>query len=148
MKHVTKSATVPHTAASLYNLVNDINKYPEFLPWCSASKITSQHSNEIVASMTLHKGGLQKSFTTRNELIPYHRIEMHLINGPFKHLYGLWTFEEDNKHHCKVQIDITYAFDNTLIAMMIGPVFNRIANTLLDAFVQRAHEVCDISTIK
>lgn len=142
MEHVTRSETVPYPAKAVYDLVNDIQKYPEFLPWCTAAKIHSQHENEIVASLTLSKSGIHKSFTTRNELVPCKRIEMHLVNGPFKHLYGLWTFQEDEQQHCTVKVDISYAFDSRIIAMMVGPVFNRIANTLLEAFVERAHQVC------
>lgn len=141
MEHVIKSATLPYTAQSMYDLVNDITNYPEFLPWCQAAKIIERHDHEITASLTLSKGGVHKSFTTRNELTPHKQIEMHLVNGPFKHLHGLWQFTETDASHCHIQVDLSYAFDSRIIAMMIGPVFGHIANTLLQAFIDRAHEL-------
>ena len=140
MEHVKKSAILPYSAKAMYDLVNDIEQYPQFLPWCSAAKIHSREDHEITASLTLKKGGLHKSFTTRNELMPHRQIEMHLINGPFKHLYGLWLFQETDAGHCCISVDISYSFDSRIMAMMIGPVFGHIANTLLSAFVEQAHE--------
>lgn len=149
MEHVIKSATVPYTAAQLYALVNDIKKYPEFLPWCDASEIKEEKEGEIIASMTLSKGGICRTFITRNTLSLNSRIEMELVDGPLKHLDGVWKFTENDNHECEVQVDITYALHKSLISIIIiGPLFRHITNKLLDAFVQRAHEVYGIPEMK
>jgi len=141
METVSKSETIPYSAKAMYSLVNDVESYPEFLPWCHAVQIHNQDEQEVTASLTLSKGGINKSFTTRNELTPHSHMEMHLVEGPFKHLHGIWNFEEVDNGHCHVSVDITYDFNSRIMAMMLGPVFHHIADTLLKAFVTRAHEL-------
>lgn len=138
METVSKSEVLPYSAEQMFGLVNDIARYPEFLPWCTSATIHTQTNAEIIASLVLQKGHIHKGFTTRNELTPYSKMEMHLIDGPFKHLHGLWQFETVDQTHCRVSVDITYAFNSRIIAMMLGPVFHHVADTLLNAFVARA----------
>ncbi len=128
-------AQPPHV---LYRLVADIETYPQFLPWCSAARILTSAPGKVQASLTLSKGGLSKSFVTENILHPFNEIEMHLISGPFKHLEGVWTFEPENGG-TRVALHLEFSFDNRLIAMMIGPLFQPVANTLLEAFVAQAN---------
>jgi len=125
-------------------LVDDIESYPQFLPWCRSAAILSRDEDEVRASLELAKGAIQKSFTTLNRNQKNKMIEMRLVEGPFKQLEGFWRFNqlvnsrEDTQVACKVSLDLEYEFSNALLAMTVGPVFNQIANKLVDAFSQRA----------
>jgi ribosome-associated toxin RatA of RatAB toxin-antitoxin module len=138
---VHKKMWVPYAREAVYQLIADIEAYASFLPWCAASKVLRRWEGGVEASLTLKKGGLSKSFITRNLETLNERIEMHLISGPFKHLYGVWQFV-DKDNGVEVSLDLEFSFDNKLIAMMIGPVFQPVANTLLEAFMARAEAVC------
>jgi len=142
MEIVHRSAQVPYAAETIYALVNDIEAYPEFLPWCADAVVHERDTYQALASLTLEKGGFRKRFTTKNQLVPGLRLEMHLVEGPFKHLYGVWTFAPQGDDSCEVTVSLEFDFSNRIIAMLIGHVFQHAANTLLDAFVQRAHQVC------
>lgn len=141
MKTVHRNALVMHSAAQMYALVNDIKSYPEFLPWCSAARIVSETSAEIVASLDVAKGGVKKTFTTRNELTTDQIIEMELVDGPFQRLAGCWRFKALNEEACKVELDLEFEFSGRLMALMLGPIFNEAANTMVAAFCKRADEV-------
>ncbi len=141
MEIVRKKMWVPYAREDVYALIADIESYATFLPWCAASKVLRRWEGGVEASLTLKKGGLSKSFVTRNLETPSERIEMHLVSGPFKHLYGVWVFEDKN-NGVEVSLDLEFSFDNKLVAMMIGPLFQPVANTLLEAFIQRAEAVC------
>jgi ribosome-associated toxin RatA of RatAB toxin-antitoxin module len=141
MPAIQKSATLPFTPQQMFDLVNKIEDYPIFLHWCEESQIISQNPDEVVASLSLSAAGMKKSFTTRNLLSPHKMIEMELIDGPFKHLEGFWQFEPHNETGCKVQLNLEFEFLNHLFSMLIGPVFHQVANTLVDSFQKRAHEV-------
>ncbi len=141
MEKVSKKMWVPYARAEVYHLVADIESYADFLPWCAAAKVLKRWEGGVEASLTLKKGGLSKSFVTRNLETLNEKIEMHLVSGPFKHLYGVWLFQ-DRDDGVEVSLDLEFSFDNKLIAMMIGPLFQAIANTLLEAFMQRAEKVC------
>ncbi len=141
MPTINRSALVPHTNQEMFQLVDDIDRYVEFLPWCTESRVLERSEDEVTATILLSKGSLNKSFTTRNLLQKHKMIEMRLVDGPFKHLQGFWRFDSLNDHACKVSLDLDYEFSSKLVAMAIGPVFNQIANTLVDAFVNRAKEL-------
>lgn len=141
MKTVHRNALVMHSAAQMYALVNDIESYPQFLPWCSGSQIISETSAEIVASLDVAKGGVKKTFTTRNELTENQSIEMELVDGPFQRLAGCWNFKALNEEACKVELDLEFEFSGQLMAVMLGPIFNEAANTMVAAFCKRADEV-------
>ena len=139
MTTIKRNKIVPHSVEKMYNLVNDIQHYPLFLPWCTRSTILSQDENEIKAELTLAKGGIEKSFTTCNRIQKNKMIEVRLISGPFKQLEGFWLFESIDETQSRVTLDLAFEFSNALISLAFGPVFNQIANSLVDAFCDRAN---------
>ena len=138
---VRKKMWVPYAREDVYRLIADIEAYATFLPWCAAAKILRRWEGGVEASLTLKKGGLSKTFVTRNLETLNEKIAMHLVSGPFKHLYGVWLFEDQNGG-VEVSLDLEFSFDNKLVAMMIGPLFQPVAHSLLEAFMQRAADVC------
>lgn len=141
MAVIAKSALVNHSAAEMFALVDDVSGYADFLPWCGGSEEISRSEDEVRATVVIAHSGLNKAFTTKNRLHKYKMIEMSLVNGPFKHLHGFWRFESLGDDACKVSLDLEYEFSNKLISMVVGPVFNQIANTLVDSFCQRAEVI-------
>ena len=144
MPVINRHALVPYSAAEMFALVDDVESYPQFLPWCKSATVWSRNDDEVRASVELAKGAIQKSFTTLNRLQHNKMIEMRLVEGPFHHLEGFWRFDslgEQEARACKVTLDLEYEFSNTLLAMTVGPVFNQVANKLVDAFCQRAETV-------
>ena len=141
MAQVKKSALVPFSAKQMFMLVDDVPSYKYFLPWCGGSTEISRNSGEVVASVTIAKGTVNKTFTTRNTSDNQNKIHMELVEGPFKELDGYWSFNELKENACKVTLELNYEFSNRLIGMAIGPVFNQIANAMVDSFVDRAKEV-------
>ena len=139
MTTIKRSATVPYTAAQMYHLVNEVEKYPDFLPWCEASIVHSRSADEVRATLCLSKGKLRKSFTTCNRMQPYKMVEVSLVSGPFKHLKGFWHFEDVSQQSSRVSLDLEFEFMNKLISLALGPIFNQIANTLVDHFIKQAH---------
>ena len=141
MTTIHKSALVPYSAEQMYTLVDDIPAYPEFLPWCSSSKEINRGENEVEASLDIAHSGVHKSFTTRNRLEINKTIEMQLVEGPFKHLHGIWRFEPLGDAGSKVMLDLEFEFSSKLLGMTFGPLFSKIASSLVDAFIQRAQKV-------
>lgn len=148
MPVIKKSALVTYKSSDMYAIVDDIESYPQFLPWCGSAVVKQRSADEVHASIEISHKGLHKSFSTRNRLQKDKMIEMNLINGPFQHLHGFWQFLSLDDNSCKVSLDLEYEFSNKLIAMAIGPVFGQIANTLVDAFCKRAEQLYGTSTIK
>lgn len=138
MPHVNKSALVPFSASQMYKLVADVNAYQDFLPWCGYSEMLSREGNVVVGTVTIAKGGVNKSFTTENYLQENEYIEVKLVDGPFKKLEGFWRFEALKEDACKVSLDLEYEFSSKLLGVVVGPVFNQIANTMVDSFVRQA----------
>lgn len=131
-----------YSPAEMYDLVNDVAAYPDFLPWCKSSHIISESDDMIEASVEIAKGSLNKSFSTRNLLQKNKIIEMKLLEGPFKHLEGFWRFIPlKDPSACKVTLDLEFEFESKLIGLAAGPVFSKIANTLVDSFSKRAIDV-------
>ena len=126
----------------MYALVNDVAAYPRFLPWCKSSRVIEQTANEMIASVEIARGALNQAFTTRNTLHKNRKIQIALVDGPFKTLQGAWTFHA-LKHDsaCRIELDLEYRFDIGLMSLAARPVFNQIANTLVDAFSKRAVQV-------
>lgn len=141
MPHINRSALVPYSPAQMYQLVDAIKLYPQFLPWCRTSIEHSRDQDEVKASIEIAKGAVNKTFTTLNRMQHNKTIEMRLVDGPFKHLHGFWRFEELKPGACKVSLDLDFEFSNKLLGLAIGPVFNQVANTLVDSFVERARKV-------
>ena len=141
MPTINKKAVVAYTQQQMYDLVNDIDSYPEFIPWCVSSNVDSKTEDEIRATLAFSRGGLEKSFTTMNRLQPHRMVEICLVNGPFKQLEGFWRFEELENNHCRIVLDLEYEFSNRILAMMFGPLFYQIAVMLVDSFSERAKQV-------
>ena len=141
MKKISKHALVPYSASQMYALVNDIKSYADFLPWCSRSDILEQTAQDIKASLNIAYGSMNKSFTTLNKLTPETKIEMQLVEGPFKQLNGEWVFTQLGEDGCKVSLELEFEFKSKLLSMTMGPVFSQIANTLVDSFSERANKV-------
>lgn len=141
MQQISRNALVPYSAQEMFDLVNDVARYHEFLPWCRSSEVLSANEDEVRASVEIAHGSLRKSFTTCNRLQNGKMIEMRLIEGPFKHLEGFWRFDVLGERACKVNLDLEFEFSNKLIGIALGPVFSQIANTLVDSFSKRAGEV-------
>ncbi len=140
--HILKrNAIVPHTQRQMFELVNAIEDYPRFLPWCHSSRIISRTEIDIVAELIIAWKGIQKSFTTRNCLYPFERTDIKLVNGPLKHLDGLWHFYALDETACKITLDLEFEFTGHFIDKIFEPIFQHIANTLVDAFCQRAREL-------
>ncbi len=137
MKRVVRSILVPHSAATMYALVNDVPAYPAFLPWCGGARIIEQSDILMQAAVDIAYLGVRQTFTTRNALLANERIDLALVSGPFSRLSGQWRFTQLGDLGCKVEFELNYAFEG-LIGVVIAPVFERIAATFVDSFVKRA----------
>jgi ribosome-associated toxin RatA of RatAB toxin-antitoxin module len=144
MREIKHSALVAQPPGRLFALINDIESYPLFIPWCTHSKVLSKSDREIVATIGVRRGPLHSEFTTRNELEPDRRILMHLVDGPFKMLEGEWLLSpiaagsQDEGGGCRVQLTMKFAFKNALTAVLFEQTFAESASSLVDAFVARA----------
>ncbi len=141
MTTINKSALVPYTPAEMFALVDDIEAYPRFLPWCSDAKVLSRTEDEVRASITISKGAVNKAFTTCNRNQPGKMIEMRLVEGPFSRLEGFWRFDPLGEDGCKISLDLEFEFASRMLSLVVGPVFSQIANSLVDAFQKRAMDV-------
>ena len=141
MHQISKSAIVAYSCKQMYQLVNQINDYPQFLNWCSSTDILNQTEQEITASVSINKSAFRQTFTTLNTLTPNARIDMQLKDGPFKQLNGAWIFTPLNDNACKISLELEFSFASKLVDMAIAPIFTSISNTQLDAFVERAKQI-------
>ena len=141
MPTIERSALVPYSDSQMYALVDDIARYPEFVPGCRAATVIEQGANFKVARLDISKAGVGKSFTTRNDLQPPSCIEMQLVDGPFKYLRGGWQFHALDQHACKIVLKLDFEFSNKLLSMAFGSIFNELQGRMVDAFVQRARQV-------
>ena len=140
MPIIKRAKQVQHKPEKMYQLVNDIASYQDFVPWCSRSELVSEKDNLIEASLTFSKGGLEKSFTTLNRLSPQKRIGIQLVNGPFEHLEGYWQFESRGQGSLVI-LDLDFEFNNKMTQVMFGPFFNQISSRLVDTFCARADKI-------
>ena len=141
MPLVKKTALVGYSASEMYALVDDIESYPQFLPWCRSTQVLSRAQDEVRATIEVAKGRLRKSFTTCNRLHPTKMIEIRLLDGPFRRLDGFWRFEALDEQACKVSLDLEFDFSSRVLQMTVGPIFSQIANTMVDAFCKRAKDL-------
>ena len=144
MKNVQKSVLIWYSGQEMYDLVVDIAKYPQFLPWCDHARVLSTEPDGMTAEVGIAFGGLRQSFTTRNRHVPGREVHLQLVRGPFSQLEGQWRFEpvgDGSQRACRVELSLRYGFDSRPLAALVGPVFDRIAGSLVDAFVKRADEV-------
>jgi ribosome-associated toxin RatA of RatAB toxin-antitoxin module len=144
MKTVHKSVLIWYSPQEMYVLVNDVAKYPEFLPWCDHSRVVEESAQGMMAEVGISFGGVRQTFTTRNVHTNGNHIAMQLVNGPFSKLDGEWNFHslgDGTQRACKVELTLNYGFDNAALGKLVGPVFDKIAGSLVDAFVKRAQQV-------
>jgi len=141
MPVVSKSALVHHSAAEMYELVCDFESYPDFLPWCSNSRLISRSEHEICGELEVSRVGIRQRFSTCNTLVKNRRMDISLREGPFRKLEGGWRFTPLREDASKVELVLEFEFSGKLIDAAFGRVFNHIANTLVDAFCKRADEV-------
>ncbi len=141
MAVVEKSALVPYSARTLYEIVADVESYPEFLPWCKAARLLSRNDEELCGEIVVSKAGVTRAFATCNRLFPWHRMEIRLKEGPFRKLEGAWEFTELRENACKVSLRLEFEFSSGLMDKAFGVVFGQIANSLVDAFCKRAADL-------
>ncbi|MBL0418776.1 type II toxin-antitoxin system RatA family toxin [Ramlibacter sp. AW1] len=144
MKTVHKSVLIWYSAEEMFALVTDVESYPQFLPWCDEAIVLSRDKDGMRARIGIAFSGIHQHFTTHNEHVPGREIHMRLVEGPFSRLQGHWTFTpvgDESQRACKVELKLDYAFRSAALAALVGPVFDRIAGSLVDAFVKRAEHV-------
>lgn len=138
MTVIERSALVPYSARQMYELVDDIERYPEYMQGCQAAEVIERNDNELIGRLTLGKAGIRQSFTTRNRLMPYQEMEMSLVEGPFTQFGARWQFQELTEQACKVMLRMEFAFSGGLVGMALEKLFNHSASALVDDVVQRA----------
>jgi ribosome-associated toxin RatA of RatAB toxin-antitoxin module len=145
MRKVSRSALVPYTPEEMFALVSDIEAYPSFLPWCRSARVHEANSEFVEATLEFGRGGVRKSFRTRNTLQQPESIRLELVEGPFRQLSGAWSFRGLGTG-TKVNLDLGFEFDSRVTDFVLGPFFEEICNSLVDAFTRRAHEVHGYAT--
>ncbi|WP_313073945.1 type II toxin-antitoxin system RatA family toxin [Melaminivora sp.] len=144
MKTVNKSVLIWYSPGEMFALVTDVARYPQFLPWCDHARVLEQREHGMTAEVGIAFGGIKKSFVTRNTHEEGRRVVLELVEGPFSQLQGDWQFHpvgDSTQRACKVELTLSYGFDSRALALVVGPVFDRIAATLVDAFIKRAEQV-------
>ena len=144
MKSVHKTVLLWHSAPEMFALVADVPRYPEFLPWCNEGAVLEEQGDAVVARVGMAISGIRKSFTTRNTHDGERSIKLELVDGPFSHLDGVWEFIPlggPEQKACKIVFTLHYAFSSRTLEALVGPVFDKIAGSLVDAFVKRADQV-------
>ncbi len=139
MTRINRTALVPFSAERLYHLVLDVESYPDFLPWCGGGQVYSQNEQQQDAAVTIRKGPLNTRFRTMNTLTPHSAIQVSLTEGPFRKLKGHWQFTALAEDACKVEMDMQFEFSLGPAGFLLKPVFSEICDSLLQAFVNRAH---------
>ncbi len=138
---VERSALVNYSAAQMFNLINDIEAYPQFMDGCSGAKILARGDDWLEARLELSKAGVNQSFVTRNQLQPPHSMSMNLVDGPFKYLRGVWRFTALSEQACKVSFELEFELQNRLLGMAVGKLFETVSNKQVDALCARAKQV-------
>lgn len=141
MAQVEKTVLVGHSAARMYALVDEVEQYPQFLPWCGGVDLIKRDETHTSATLHIDYHGIKQNFTTENEKTFPGMMDIKLVHGPFKHLEGFWRFIPLAEDACKIEFRLSYEFSNVFLEKLISPVFSHIANTFVDAFVERADKV-------
>jgi len=145
MPQISRTALVPYSAEQMYQLVNDVKSYPEFLPGCVGSRVLESSATQMTAAVEVSKAGISKTFTTRNTLVNNQSILMHLVDGPFKRLMGGWKFTPLSPEACRIEFQLDFEFTSKLIELAFGRVFKELAGSMVQAFSARAKEVYSAS---
>jgi ribosome-associated toxin RatA of RatAB toxin-antitoxin module len=141
MPEVTKTVIVPYVPAQMFALVDEVERYPEFLPWCTAGEVSLRDDKLTRATLRIGFRGVRQSFSTENSKRAPHEMSMRLLEGPFRTLDGLWRFNELGGQGCKIEFRLAYEFSSRVLETLVGPVFSHIANTMVEAFVKRADKM-------
>lgn len=141
MPEVNKSVLVGYSAQQMFALVDAVESYPEFLPWCSSAQADFRDENTTRATLHINYRGIKQSFTTENHKEPPRTMSMKLVKGPFRMLDGSWRFTDLSGQGCKIEFKLHYEFSSKLLEKLVGPVFNYIADTIVDGFIRRAEKV-------
>lgn len=141
MPEVVKSVLVPYTAEQMFGLVDDVQRYPEFLPWCSGVDVASYSDHVTRATLHINYRGIKQQFTTANTKDAPQAMSIVLVDGPFRRLEGSWRFHDLDGRGCKIEFNLHYEFSSRVLAALVGPVFGYIADTMVEAFVKRAGQI-------
>jgi len=144
MKTVNKSVLIWYSPQEMFQLVTQVSDYPSFLPWCDRARVIEEHDTGVTAEVGISFAGIRQVFTTRNEHVQGQQVRIALVNGPFSRLDGQWNFlpvGQGDQRACKVELSLNYGFSSATLSKLVGPVFDRIAASLVDAFIQRAQHV-------
>lgn len=141
MKRIARSAIVEHSAAEMYALVDGIEAYPEFLPWCAQAVVHERKPGATRATLTVGLHGLRHAFTTQNQNRPGEAIDMRLVQGPFRRFHGEWRFVPLGEHACRIEFTLEYEFSSRTLGRLLAPLFDGIADSMVEAFVRRAAEL-------
>lgn len=141
MTIVKRSRVVDYNCEQMFTLVNEVEHYPQFLPYCAESLVHHRSQNEVQATLVIAAAGMNKSFTTRNLLQQNKMIEIRLVDGPFSHLEGFWRFDEQSNGACCISLDLEFEFAGHLFSKLLGPIFEKVTDMMVDAFCDRADAV-------
>ncbi|MDO8653033.1 MAG: type II toxin-antitoxin system RatA family toxin [Undibacterium sp.] len=141
MAVVHKTVFIAYSAEQMFALVEKVENYPHFLPWCGGVDVAQRGEHHLTATLSINYHGIKQKFTTKNTNTPPNLMEMSLVEGPFKQLLGCWKFTELRSDACKIEFDLTYEFSSKLLEHLIGPVFGKIANNFVDSFCSRAEAI-------
>jgi ribosome-associated toxin RatA of RatAB toxin-antitoxin module len=144
MPEIIKTVLVEHTPDDMFALVDAVERYPEFLPWCGGASVSHRDGVTTRATILINYRGIRQSFTTENAKSPPQAISVRLVEGPFKTLDGDWRFMPLQGRGCKIEFRLHYEFSSRILERLVGPVFHYIANTMVDAFVRRAEAIYDV----
>lgn len=138
---VRRSALVTFTPEQMFDLVIDVERYPEFLPWVSGAELHEKSDRDLLASMEMHRGGVRERFTTRNEFERPSGMTLRLVRGPFRRLEGRWSFRPIGDAGTRIELDMQFEFSNRIVSMLFGKSFEESCNHLIDAFIARARQI-------
>ncbi len=141
MREIRRSALLPYAPAQVYALVADVERYPEFLPWCTSARIIARANDEVTVTLGLSSGLARASFTTRNRLVPDRALTMSLVDGPFDNLEGRWDFTPIRATGARADLHVAFATHGVIGALALGPAFEAACNHLVDTFARRARQV-------
>jgi len=147
MAMVEKSVLIAHSAQEMFDLVDAVENYPEFLPWCSQTRVDFRDEMKTVATLHISYLSVKSHFTTDNDKIAPTMMKLHLVDGPFRRLEGVWNFKPLTATACKIEFQLAYEFSSKMFEKVIGPVFSQIANTFVEAFVKRANEIYGVPNV-
>jgi len=141
MNYIKKRESINIEVQTIFNLINQVDKYSDFLPWCKNSKIISDTNNVMIGVITVSKNFADWTFTTKNNYIKNKKINLRLVDGPFSHLNGCWNFSEIDKNNTLIDFNLEYEFSNKMIELTLKPVFSSIMLSILDSFISEAFKI-------